>query len=67
LGSGSYGSVTEYKNSNYTCAIKTIKIDPRKQDHFLEIVFEFVLLKIASALGTGPAIENLFGYDLLYF
>ena len=71
IAKGTYGKIYDYKfnDKNYVIKSQKLKLKDREElnKNFDEIIKEYFCSKIASAIGIGPAMEKIFGYDLLWF
>lgn len=67
--SGSFGSVSELEMFDQTIIIKTIEIKDKERriKVISSAIKEYCCLKIASALGFAPKVDNYLGFDMIIF
>ena len=68
---GKYGQIYRFKNENGDFAIKSQKIKEKDRaelnSSLNKMLEEFIYYRIASVLGVGPRITNIFGYDIVCY
>ena len=69
ISSGAFGEIYEaYGNDKSKVAIKRIEIKEIKFEQTLySVMRELFLLNIASALGIGPKMRKIYGFDLVIY